>query len=79
MPHRTNAPNLVNTLPHHPLPCKMFYNDETLLALSRPRSGHTGITSKGRSTFMEPNIKEVAGRIRSLREDMDLTMQEMAD
>ena len=27
----------------------------------------------------EPNIKEVAGRIRSLREDMDLTMQEMAD
>ncbi|MEG0776836.1 MAG: XRE family transcriptional regulator [Raoultibacter sp.] len=28
---------------------------------------------------MEPNIKEVAGRIRSLREDMDLTMQEMAD
>lgn len=28
---------------------------------------------------MEPNIKEVAGRIRSLREDLDLTMQEMAD
>ena len=28
---------------------------------------------------MEPNIKEVAGRIRALREDMDLTMQEMAD
>lgn len=28
---------------------------------------------------MEPNIKEVAGRIRALREDMGLTMQEMAD
>lgn len=28
---------------------------------------------------MEPNIKEVANRIRSLREDMDITMQEMAD
>lgn len=28
---------------------------------------------------MEPNIKEVAGRIRALREDLDLTMQEMAD
>lgn len=28
---------------------------------------------------MEPNIKEVAGRIRALREDVDLTMQEMAD
>lgn len=28
---------------------------------------------------MEPNIKEVAGRIRVLREDLDLTMQEMAD
>lgn len=28
---------------------------------------------------MEPNLKEVAGRIRSLREDMDVTMQEMAD
>ena len=28
---------------------------------------------------MEPNIKEVAGRIRALRQDMDLTMQEMAD
>ena len=28
---------------------------------------------------MEPNIKEVAGRIRSLREDMDITQQEMAD
>ena len=28
---------------------------------------------------MEPNIKEVAGRIRALREDMDLTMQEMAE
>ena len=28
---------------------------------------------------MEPNIKEVAGRIRARREDMDLTMQEMAD
>ena len=27
----------------------------------------------------EPNIKEVAGRIRALREDFDLTMQEMAD
>ena len=27
----------------------------------------------------EPNIKEVAGRIRSLREDSDLTMQEMAE
>lgn len=27
---------------------------------------------------MEPNIKEVAGRIRSLREDLDITMQEMA-
>ncbi|MDO4290584.1 MAG: cupin domain-containing protein [Eggerthellaceae bacterium] len=28
---------------------------------------------------MEPNIKEVANRIRALREDMDLSMQEMAD
>lgn len=28
---------------------------------------------------MEPNIKEVAGRIRALREDSDLTFQEMAD
>ena len=28
---------------------------------------------------MEPNIKEVAGRIKALREDMDLTMQEMAE
>lgn len=28
---------------------------------------------------MEPNIKEVAGRIRALREDMEFTMQEMAD
>ncbi len=28
---------------------------------------------------MEPNIKEVAGRIRALREDIGLTMQEMAD
>lgn len=28
---------------------------------------------------MEPNIKEVANRIRSLREDSDITMQEMAD
>ncbi len=28
---------------------------------------------------MEPNIKEVAGRIRALREDVGLTMQEMAD
>ena len=28
---------------------------------------------------MEPNIKEVAGRIRALREDMDLTLQEMAE
>ena len=28
---------------------------------------------------MEPNIKEVAGRIRALREDLDLTLQEMAD
>ena len=28
---------------------------------------------------MEPNIKEVAGRIRALREDLDITMQEMAD
>ncbi len=28
---------------------------------------------------MEPNIKEVTGRIRALREDMDLTMQEMAE
>lgn len=28
---------------------------------------------------MEPNIKEVAGRIRALREDLDLTMQEMAE
>ena len=27
----------------------------------------------------EPNIKEVAERIRLLREDCDLTMQEMAD
>ena len=28
---------------------------------------------------MEPNIKEVAARIRALREDLDLTLQEMAD
>ncbi|MEY8562200.1 cupin domain-containing protein [Eggerthellaceae bacterium 3-80] len=28
---------------------------------------------------MEPNIKEVAGRIRALREDVGLTMQEMAE
>ena len=28
---------------------------------------------------MEPNIEEVAGRIRALREDLDITMQEMAD
>lgn len=28
---------------------------------------------------MEPNIKEVANRIRVLREDMDISMQEMAD
>lgn len=28
---------------------------------------------------MDPNVKEVVGRIRALREDMDLTMQEMAD
>lgn len=28
---------------------------------------------------MEPNIAEVAGRIRSLRDDLGLTMQEMAD
>ncbi|MDY0340333.1 MAG: cupin domain-containing protein [Coriobacteriia bacterium] len=28
---------------------------------------------------MEPKIAEVAGRIRAMREDMDLTMQEMAD
>lgn len=28
---------------------------------------------------MEPNIAEVAGRIRSLREDLELTMQEMAE
>ena len=27
---------------------------------------------------MEPNIEEVAGRIRALREDLDITMQEMA-
>ncbi len=27
---------------------------------------------------MEPNLKEVAGRIRALREDLDITMQEMA-
>ena len=28
---------------------------------------------------MEPNIEEVAGRIRALREDLDITMEEMAD
>ena len=28
---------------------------------------------------MEPNIEEVAGRIRALREDLDITMQDMAD
>ena len=28
---------------------------------------------------MEPNIEEVAGRIRALREDIGLTIQEMAD
>ena len=28
---------------------------------------------------MEPNILEVANRIRALREDMDITAQEMAD
>ena len=29
--------------------------------------------------MLEPNIKEVAGRVRMLREDLGLTMQEMAD
>ena len=29
--------------------------------------------------MQEPNIKDVANRVRALREDMDLTMQEMAD
>lgn len=28
---------------------------------------------------MEPNIEEVAGRIRALREDLEITQQEMAD
>ena len=28
---------------------------------------------------MDENLKEVAGRIRSLREDLDITMQEMAE
>ena len=28
---------------------------------------------------MEPNLKEVAGRIQALREDLDITMQEMAE
>ena len=28
---------------------------------------------------MEPNIKEISGRIRALREDCELTMQEMAE
>lgn len=28
---------------------------------------------------MEPNIKEVAGRIRALREDLEISQQEMAD
>lgn len=28
---------------------------------------------------MEPNIKEVASRIQALREDLDITMQDMAD
>lgn len=28
---------------------------------------------------MEPNIKEVAGRIRALREDLDISQQEMAE
>ncbi|MEG0683272.1 MAG: XRE family transcriptional regulator, partial [Raoultibacter sp.] len=28
---------------------------------------------------MDQNLQEIAGRIRALREDMDLTMQEMAD
>ena len=28
---------------------------------------------------VEPNIKEVAGRIRALREDLEITQQEMAD
>lgn len=28
---------------------------------------------------MEPNIQEVANRIKALREDLDITMQEMAD
>lgn len=28
---------------------------------------------------MDPNIQEVTGRIRALREDLDITMQEMAD
>ena len=32
-----------------------------------------------RSHMEEPNIKEVAERIRLLREDCDFTMQEMAD
>lgn len=32
-----------------------------------------------KEAFVEPNIMEVANRIRALREDMDLSMQEMAD
>ena len=28
---------------------------------------------------MEPNIEEVAGRIRALREDLDITMQEISE
>ena len=28
---------------------------------------------------MDPNMKEVAGRVRALREDLDITVQEMAD
>ena len=28
---------------------------------------------------MEPNLREVAGRIQALREDLDITMQEMAE
>src|SRR5574340_126123 len=35
--------------------------------------------SRGGTPRMEPKIAEVAGRIRALREDMDLTVQEMAD
>lgn len=37
------------------------------------------IYKRGETVIMEPNIKDVASRIRSLREDLDLSQQDMAE